>query len=71
MNFDATPEPGKAERAALRRAVELLADGDAVPAPYRSRWFAAALQENAGLREDVRARAYAGRPRSTRGATRA
>ena len=68
MNFDTTPRADEQERAAIERALDR---AGAVPEQYRSRWFAAALRENAAPLDDALDPAYAGLPRSTRGATRA
>jgi hypothetical protein len=69
VSFETTPDATPEERAAIARALEQ-AEG-AVPPQYRSAWLAAGMRENAAPLEDALDPAYAGRPRSTRGATRA
>ncbi len=69
MSFETSPEPTAEERAAIAQALERAAA--AAPPQYRSAWLAAAMRENAAPLEDAVDPAYAGRPRSTRGATRA
>lgn len=71
VNFDSVPQTGEAERRAIERALERLVGADAVPPVYRSRWLAASLRENAAPLDEALDPVYAGRPRSTRGATRA
>jgi hypothetical protein len=68
VNFETRPEATGKERAAIKRALEQVAGA---PPPYRSRWLAAALRENAAPLDEALDPAYAGRPRSTLGATRA
>jgi DNA-directed RNA polymerase specialized sigma24 family protein len=69
VSFETTPEPTPEEREAIEQALERAADG--LPPQYRSAWLAAGMRENAAPLEDALDPAYAGRPRSTRGATRA
>jgi hypothetical protein len=71
VNFDSSPPAGPEERRVMERALERLTGPGAVPPAYRSRWYAAALRENAAPLDDAVDPAYAGRPRNTRGATRA
>ena len=69
MSFETSPEQTAEEREAIAQALERAAG--AVPSAYRSAWLAAGMRENAAPLEDALDPAYAGRPRSTRGATRA
>jgi hypothetical protein len=69
VSFEASPEPTAEERAAIAQALERAAA--VAPPQYRSAWFAAGMRENAAPLDDAVDPAYAGRPRSTRGATRA
>lgn len=69
MSFETTPDPTPEERGAIEHALEHAAG--ALPPQYRSAWLAAGMRENAAPLEDALDPAYAGRPRSTRGATRA
>jgi hypothetical protein len=71
VSFEITPEPGKDEVQAIEDALERAVGAGAVPPQYRSRWLAAGMRENAAPLEDAVDPAYAGLPRSTRGATRA
>jgi hypothetical protein len=71
VTFESTPSATPDERRAIERALERLTGPGAVPPAYRSRWLAAALRENAAPPDDALDPAHAGRPRSTRGATRA
>ena len=69
MSFETAPEPTADERAAIAAALERAAA--AARAPRRRAWLAAGMRENAAPLDDAVDPAYAGRPRSTRGATRA
>ncbi len=69
MSFETSPEPTPEEREAIAQALERAAAE--APAQYRSAWLAAGMRENAAPLEDAVDPAYAGRPRRTRGATRA
>jgi hypothetical protein len=69
VSFETSPEPTPDEREAIAEALERAAG--AVPPEYGSAWLAAGMRENAAPLEDALDPAYAGRPRSTRGATRA
>jgi hypothetical protein len=69
VSFETSPEPTPEERQAIAQALERAAG--TVPPQYRSAWLAAGMRENAAPLEDAVEPAYAGRPRSTRGATRA
>lgn len=69
MGFETTPEPSPEEREAIAQALER--SGGAMPPQYRSAWLAASMRENCAPLEDALDPDYAGRPRSTRGATRA
>jgi hypothetical protein len=71
VNFESVPQAGEAERRAIERALERLVGAGAVPPAYRSRWFATSLRENAAPLDEALEPDHAGRPRSTRGATRA
>ena len=55
----------------MERALERLTGPGALPPAYRSRWYSAGLRENAAPLDEAVDPAHAGRPRSTRGATRA
>lgn len=67
MSFETSPDPTAEEREAIAQALERAAA--MAPPQYRSAWLAAGMRENAA--PDAVDPAYAGRPRSTRGATRA
>jgi hypothetical protein len=69
VTFETTPEPSPEEREAIAQALER--SGGTMPPQYRSAWLAASMRENSAPLEDALDPAYAGRPRSTRGATRA
>jgi len=69
VSFETSPESSPEEREAIAQALERSAG--AMPPQYRSAWLAASLRENSAPLEDAVDPAYAGRPRSTRGATRA
>jgi hypothetical protein len=71
VNFESVPQTGEAEHRAIERALERLVGPGALPSMYRSRWLAASLRENAAPLDEALDPAHAGRPRSTRGATRA
>jgi len=71
VNFETTPAAQPDERDAIERALERFIGSGALPPQYRSRWLAAALRENAAPLDEAVDPVYAGRPRSTRGATRA
>ena len=69
VTFDTSPDPTPQEREAIAQALERAVA--AAPPQYRSPWLAAGMRENAAPLEDALDPAYAGWPRSTRGATRA
>jgi hypothetical protein len=69
VSFETFPEPTADERRAIAAALERAAS--AAPPQYRSAWLAAGMRENSAPLEQAVDPAYAGRPRSTRGATRA
>jgi hypothetical protein len=70
VNFNAKPQPGAQERAVIDRAFARLLGDEALPGPYRSPWFAAALHDSTARCHPAPELDY-GRPRRTRGATRA
>ena len=70
MSFETSPEPTPEEREAIAQALERAA-AEAPAGSTAARWLAARLRENAAPLEEAVDPAYAGRPRSTRGATRA
>ncbi len=69
MSVETTPGSSPEEREAIAQALER--SGGAMPPQYRSAWLAASMRENSAPLEDAVDPTYAGRPRSTRGATRA
>ena len=69
MSFETSPDPTAEEREAIAQALKRAAA--MAPPQYRSAWLAAGIRENAAPLEDAVDPAYAGWPRSTRGATRA
>ena len=71
VNFDAKPQPGAQERAVIDRVFARLLGDEALPGPYRSRWFATALHDSTARCHPAPELGYAGRRPRTRGATRA